>query len=592
MSPSQALRLFHTVRHLQPVQVLYRAKYRVRRRARISERIDGPLRTRDRAIVSAVSAAFAAGPVEYLGGKRWRFLNREGGIEHGWNDPTHPRLWLYNLHYFNYLNQQRRERHAEALAQLIDDWVASNPIGDGAGWEPYPLSLRIVSWIKWASTGMPLGRHALSSLYLQARYLAQRLEYHLLGNHLFANAKALVYAGLFFDTHEASDWLATGLAILRREMPRQVLDDGGHFELSPMYHAIFVEDLLDIVNLASGPEAGKRAAAAAACMALVREPLPRMLDWLRTMTHPDGQIALFNDAAFGIARPYAALANYARRLGIAESATPPSRPLTALDAAGYVRVERGDYVALLDVARIGPDYLPGHAHADTLSFELSLGGQRLIVDAGTSTYEVGEQRMRERSTAAHNTVTLGDHSSSDVWSAFRVGRRAYPVDVGISAPIPTRNSGTAAHDAAVETDGLLATPHENADCWTVSAAHTGYAHFSGRIIHRRRWHCYENALVIVDQLDSTGDRASVEIGNAFATLRFAPDLDVTKSENGAITISAHGKPVCHLEHTGASARILDDFYHPQFGASVPCKLVRLQFPHAMLVTQLSFKTHA
>jgi uncharacterized heparinase superfamily protein len=587
MTPSQALRLFHTVRHLQPVQVLYRAKYRIKRRARISERIDGPVRANDRAVVAA---AFMASPVEYLGGKRWSFLNREGGIERGWNDPQHQRLWLYNLHYFNYLNQQHREQHAEALGQLIDDWVASNPVGAGAGWEPYPLSLRIVSWIKWASAGMPFDRHATSSLYLQARYLAQRLEYHLLGNHLFANAKALVYAGLFFDTREASEWLATGLAILRREMPRQVLNDGGHFELSPMYHAIFVEDLLDIVNLASGPDARKRGPAAAACLAMAREPLPRMLVWLRTMTHPDGQIALFNDAAFGIARPYAALADYAGRFGIAVAATPPSRPLTSLNAAGYVRVERGDYVALLDVARIGPDYLPGHAHADTLSFELSLAGQRLIVDAGTSTYEVGEWRMRQRSTAAHNTVTLGEHSSSDVWSAFRVGRRAYPIDVEIIAP--THSSGAAARDAAVETDGLSATPHRDTDCWTVSAAHTGYAHFSGRIIHRRRWRCYQHALVIIDQLDSTDDRASGAIVNAFATLRFAPNLDVTKGADGAITISAQGKTVCRLEHTGASARIVDDFYHPQFGVSVPCKLVRLQFPHATLVTQLSFKIQA
>lgn len=561
MSPSQVLRLFHTVRHLQPVQVLYRAKYRIKRRTRISERIDCPVASDQRI---AVPAGFPAGPVEYLGGKRWTFLNCEGGIEHGWNDTRHPRLWLYNLHYFNYLHQQHREEHAEALGQLIGDWVVGNPIGSGAGWEPYPLSLRIVNWIKWACTRAPLDQRAASSLYLQARYLAQRLEYHLLGNHLFANAKALVYAGLFFRTKEASGWLATGLAILRREMPRQVLDDGGHFELSPMYHAIFVEDLLDIVNLASAPDLHTHGQAAAACMQLAREPLPRMLDWLRTMTHPDGQIALFNDAAFGISKPYATLADYAARLGIAVASTPPHR-VTSLDASGYVRIERGDYVALLDVARIGPDYLPGHAHADTLSFELSLGGRRLIVDAGTSTYEVGEQRMRERSTAAHNTVTYGDRSSSDVWSAFRVGRRAYPIDVDVDAPV-------------------------RCACRTVSAAHTGYVHLPGRMVHRRRWHCYQNALEIVDQLESEDDRASVRIGNAFATIRFAPDLRVTKEADGAITIGARGETVCRLVHSGASARIVDDFYHPRFGVSVPCKVLRLQFAHARLITQLSFKS--
>lgn len=584
MSLSQALRLFHTVRHLHPVQVLYRAKYRVKRRARISERIDGPMRTNEHPVVPT---AFAASPIEYLGDKRWRFLNREGGIERGWNDPQSERLWLYNLHYFNYLNQQQREQHTDALCSLIDDWVAGNPVGTGAGWEPYPLSLRIVSWIKWTNSGMPLSRRAMSSLYLQARYLAQRLEYHLLGNHLFANAKALVFAGLFFETHEASAWLATGLAILRREMPRQILSDGGHFELSPMYHAIFVEDLLDIVNLASSPDARKRGPAAATCRALASGPLPGMLGWLRTMTHPDGQIALFNDAAFGIARPYTMLEDYAQRLGIPIKPMSSACPLTSLDASGYVRLERGNYVALLDIARIGPDYLPGHAHADTLNFELSLAGQRLIVDAGTSTYAIGEQRMRERSTAAHNTVTLGEHSSSDVWSAFRVGRRAYPVDVDIVPP--THGTGAALPGAPDQHEEWPDVPQNIADCWIVSAAHTGYTHLPGRITHRRRWHCYLNAIVIVDHLERADNRAAVALDNAFATLRFAPGLDVASGTDGSITISAQGKPVCRLEHNGASPCIVDDLHHPQFGVSVPCKLVRLQFTRPTLVTHLSFR---
>jgi uncharacterized heparinase superfamily protein len=442
---------------------------------------------------------------------------------------------------------------------------------------------------------MPLSRRAMSSLYLQARYLAQRLEYHLLGNHLFANAKALVFAGLFFETHEASKWLATGLEILRSEMPRQVLSDGGHFELSPMYHAIFVEDLLDIVNLASGPDASRRGPAAEACRALTREPLPRMLGWLRTMTHPDGQIALFNDAAFGIARPCAVLEDYAQRLGIEVEPISPAHPLTSLDASGYVRLERGDYVALLDVARIGPDYLPGHAHADTLTFELSLAGQRLIVDAGTSTYAIGEQRMHERSTAAHNTVTLNEHSSSDVWSAFRVGRRAYPVDVDIAPPVRRAEDASPDAPAADSHEEWPALPQDIADCWTVSAAHTGYLHMRGRMTHRRRWHCYPDAIVIVDHLDSAdGDAtgAIVVAGNAFATLRFAPGLDVAKGADGSITIGAQGKPVCRLEHTGTSHSIVDDFYHPQFGVGELCKLVRLHFSRPTLVTHLSFRVQA
>ena len=86
---------------------------------------------------------------------------------------------------------------------------------------------------------------------------------------------------------------------------------------------------------------------------------------------------------------------------------------------------------LIDVAKIGPDYLPGHAHADTLSFELSLYGKRLLVNSGISRYGTSLIRQFERSTEAHNTVAIDNKNSSEVWSGFRVARRAYPLDLKI-----------------------------------------------------------------------------------------------------------------------------------------------------------------
>ena len=93
------------------------------------------------------------------------------------------------------------------------------------------------------------------------------------------------------------------------------------------------------------------------------------------------------------------------------------------------RICKGEAVLLIDVAPIGPDYLPGHAHADTLSYELSLYGKRVLVNSGTSRYGSGPKRDWERSTAAHNTVEVDGQSSSETWSGFRVARRAYPFDV-------------------------------------------------------------------------------------------------------------------------------------------------------------------
>src|SRR6185436_7069489 len=96
--------------------------------------------------------------------------------------------------------------------------------------------------------------------------------------------------------------------------------------------------------------------------------------------------------------------------------------IAQLEPSGYVRIQRDPVLVIFDAAPVGPDYLPGHAHADTLSFELSWGDRRVITNSGTSTYSVGPRRAWERSTAAHNTVEIDDENSSEVWGGFRVAR--------------------------------------------------------------------------------------------------------------------------------------------------------------------------
>jgi len=143
-------------------------------------------------------------------------------------------------------------------------------------------------------------------------------------------------------------------------------------------------------------------------------------------------ISFFNDAALGIAANFAALAAYSERLRIVPSVMATKGRCVHLADSGYVRLQQGNAAALLDVARIGPDYLPGHAHADTLSFELSLFGQRVVVNSGTSQYGLGAERLRQRGTAAHSTVEVDGSDSSEVWGGFRVARRARPFGLVIT----------------------------------------------------------------------------------------------------------------------------------------------------------------
>jgi uncharacterized heparinase superfamily protein len=189
-----------------------------------------------------------------------------------------------------------------------------------------------------------------------------------LGNHLFANAKALVFAGAFFEGEEAERWLATGLRILDRELPEQILPDGGHFERSTMYHALAFEDMLDLIqprrclspisrNWRRGPE-----------KSLWPQYTLRMQRWLHAMSHPDGEIAFFNDAALGVAPKRFELDAYATRLGFIIR-----RLLAGRRVAGGQRLPARSPWRCGGIAgfgAVGPDYLPGHAHADTLSFEL------------------------------------------------------------------------------------------------------------------------------------------------------------------------------------------------------------------------------
>lgn len=517
-----AVRYWETMRRLKPEQIYGRVWFRVARPA-----IDLAPAPEVRNTQGWVAPA--SRPGSFSDADTFRFLNVPGTLsEIGWHGPEREKLWRYNQHYFDDLGAESSAERDAARELLILNWLANNPPGRGVGWEPYPLSLRIVNWIKWGLARGALTPAIRHSLAVQARYLTGRLERHLLGNHLFANAKALIFAGRFFDGAEADRWAQRGFAILEREFDEQTLADGAQFELSPMYHALATEDVLDLLNLtaaSSGPLPPRQRQQTEHW----RRAVPKMLAWLEAMTHPDGDISFFNDAAFGVAPPLATLQAYAQRLGIAP---PPSAgPLTWLAPSGYARLAVGDAVLLCDLAKVGPDYLPGHAHADTLSCELSVFGQRIIVNGGTSVYGVSEERLRQRGTAAHSTVTVANANSSDVWSGFRVGRRARVTNVQVFAA-----------DSA-----LLAT-----------GTHDGYRYLPGKPLHTRRWQLAPGQLRIEDQI-TTPDLP--------AQARFHLHPDVSATRTGPETADLRLPGGQRLTAQAAGLDLAPSTWHPAFGVT-------------------------
>jgi hypothetical protein len=528
--------LFNTLRYLRPVQIYGRVWFHLYH----PRSIVGPtpeLRSRQALWCQpGRRKASMYGPVAF------RFVNEshELNSDQDWNHPLRPKLWLYHLHYFDDLNAQDAKLREAWHRALIARWIRENPAPHGNGWEPYPLSLRIVNWIKWVLAGNTLDETALCSLAAQARYLSQRLEWHLLGNHLFANAKALAFAGLFFSGAEAAAWLDKGIRVLRREVETQVLPDGGHFERSPMYHSIILEDLLDLVNLARTYEAAWPDRQLACSWVAIAQ---RMRKWLVSCCHPDGQIALFNDAAFDVACAPKELNEYAKRLGL-EPIFVSAQNIDHLEESGYVRLRQEPAFALLDVGEIGPDYIPGHAHADTLSFELSLFGERVLVDSGTSSYAAGSERLRQRSTSAHNTVVVNGENSSEVWSSFRVARRAKPF-------------------------GLLL--NDSKEALEVTCAHSGYRRLKGKPVHWREWVLQKSRLMVRDWIQGPFQEAE-------STYHFHPALVIDDNAVAQIGLAlTPGGNSVSWEVVKGIATLQPTTYHPKFGVSEPNTSLRVRF---------------
>jgi hypothetical protein len=527
---AKALRLWRTVRWLKPVQIYGRVWFRVAKPTPDLRPAPKIRSERGHWVEPARRACSLVSPTQM------RFLNEERDLDvHGWDNKELAKLWRYNQHYFDDLAAIDAAQRVEWHRLLIARWIAECPPGKGTAWEPYPTSLRIVNWIKWIHAGNEPIPGMLDSLAAQARWLTKRLEWHLLGNHLFINAKALVMAGLFFEGDEADAWRETGWRILRAEIPEQILEDGGQFERSPMYHALAVEDMLDLANaMRAAPNTTREED-----MRRVIDRIPTMCAFLATVCHPDGEVSFFNDSAQGIAPTRAELEDYARRLGVALHESRANRDAVSIThqaPSGFLRVESPEAVLILDAGPVGPDYLPGHAHADTLSFELSIAGERVLVNSGTSRYGVGPERLRERGTAAHNTVVVAGADSSEVWGGFRVARRARP------GPVQAR----------VEASGRSA---------TVVASHDGYRRLQGGGDHVRTWSFpLRGGLTVTD--------SALPWQEAESHWHFAPDFELSLSPDARTVRAVGPRFTVEISAEGAEWRVGRSTYSPRFGVSL------------------------
>lgn len=526
---------FHTLRRLRPIQVHFQLRNRFFRPQRNRFEAGSPRVRRGLRAIPFLSVPGAAGE-----DGTFRFLNavRPASQPLDWSADEMPKLWRYNLHYFDYLLDEQLSSARKAV--LIDDWIERNPAGKGDGWEPYPTSLRIVNWAKYflASGIDGVRREWLTSLHHQALWLEDRLEYHLLANHLLKNAVAMIFAGAVFDGAAAARWRRLGARLFCEQIDEQFLSDGGHYERSPMYHSICLLDVLDVLALSER-------ASGAACAVFgdqLREHVRMGLQFLADTTLPDGEIPSFNDAAFGIApSPTAILAHARAVMGWQAPAYTGGLQLIDKPASGYFGLRHGRDALLVDCGEIGPDYQPGHAHCDTLSYELALNGSRVVVDSGVFDYESGARRTAARGTAGHNTVQVDGAEQSEIWGVFRVARRARPLSARIGM-----QAGTCVFEGA----------------------HDGYRRLRGSPVHHRRIEYRDGAFNFIDTIEGTGTHLLE------SRIRLHPDYKTVMHDGYAGVTGAGGVRIARIEFLGQGVpEIRPARYFPEFGRELGCDCV-------------------
>lgn len=521
---------YYTIRYLKWIQICYQIWYRVRSKWRNCFKYRYKLSSLSHSV--SLNLIDWIDKPETLSGDSFSFLNLSNKFENleiNWNFDGYGKLWNYNLNYMDFLLQPGLGK--ESGIKLIYNFV-EKITNKSTGLESYPISLRGVNWIKF------LIKHGIhdsqidNSLFALYKILLDNLEYHLLGNHLLENGFSLLFGAFYYKDLRLYD---KAKDIIETELNEQILDDGGHFELSPMYHQIILDRVMDCINLLQN---NRQFDGQESLHAFIRDKSIKMLQWLNCITFSNGDIPRFNDSTTGIAPSSLQLNDYAIQLGIASEKTIPKIHLNSSDSflkeSGYRRFNGSNYECIIDVGQIGPDYQPGHAHADTFSFEIYFHGKPIIVDAGVSTYDKNERRQLERSTSSHNTVQVSSFNSSEVWGGFRVARRSNIISL-------------------------------DEDTGFVRASHDGYKHLG--VIHEREFKFETKLFCISDKLIGGDHNVAV------SRFHFQPGTEIKIADNqiifnNGIIISFENFEKISIE---------DYLFADDFNVLLPAKVAEISF---------------
>jgi uncharacterized heparinase superfamily protein len=326
--------------------------------------------------------------------------------------------WLAEWHGFGWLADLIGIGAAarDPARALIQSWLVESPAWHPIAWRSDVVATRIFAWIvhfeevAGRETDRALRRAMLASIARQVRHLARTAAWELSGPARLRAVKGLI--GGLAALGGSAKRMARALRVLERELVVQILPDGGHRTRSPSVQLAVLRDLIDI-----------RAVLRAAQVEIpgpLQQAIERMAPMLRFFRHGDRRLALFNNAVEedGVVVD----------LALTRSETRGHAPMPA-PQSGFQRLQARQSLVLVDTGKPPPRGFDGEAHAGILSFELSQGRERIIVNCGGYRATKAAWRRVARSSAAHSVLVVGDTNAVEIRADGALGRAPNSVRV-------------------------------------------------------------------------------------------------------------------------------------------------------------------
>jgi uncharacterized heparinase superfamily protein len=462
-------------------------------RSRIPERLviaPQDLRTTDPTVANDIYAgyfAFAGKVVATTGRSPFEVM-----------PPT--RAWADALAGFGWLRHLRAADSALARANartLVDDWITLNRRPRGPAWSTVTTARRLMSWLTQSpiileGADRTFYRKFMRSIAQQAAWLARSRHRDGTPDARLAAQLALAYVGLC--TAPSSPAARRAFRALSDELDRQILPDGGHVTRNPR---VLVEVLTDLLPLRKG-----FVSQGLEMPRPMLNAIDRIMPMLRLFRHGDGSLALFNGMSATAPDTLATLlANTDARSQAIENAP----------QSGYQRLQGGQTVVVMDAGPPPPQESSTQAHAGCLSFELSHGIHRIVVNCGAPPPGGEQWREISRATAAHSTATLDDTSSCRFMPVKGFGALLGPRILSGPRKVPIERG---------QRDGRI----------VLQASHDGYRAAFG-IVHERRLALATEGGTLVGRDDFIAVAPGTGTDQAFA-LRFHLHPMVRPAEGG------------------------------------------------------------